>query len=293
MMDKTMKPILTPEAEERLKEPAPPEIEAFLTESYQLSAAKIDEYRENGFVQLDQVISAEPLRYYRELIAFAVGHVFRDDDRALGEKSVYQQSFLQAFNLRTKYPAIQRLVHCPRLAHLARQLMELDGVRLWFDQALFKQPGGRLTDYHQDAGFWPVSPPEKTTTIWIALVDVPRERGCMSFAGGSHRLSSVTEFVDIFGAEEEMKVAENIKQYEWIWVPLASGDCTFHSGLTYPRAAANETEEMREAMTIAYMAHDVVYDWHDSNPRADRHKAETEGIKRGGRLNNPLTPRLV
>ena len=115
----------------------------------------------------------------------------------------------------------------------------------------------------------------------------------MSFAGGSHRLSLIAEFVDIFGAEEEMKVGENIKQYEWISVPLASGDCTFNSGLTYHRAAANETEQMREAMTIAYMAHDVVYDWHVSNRRADRHKGATEGIKRGGRLNNPLTPRLV
>ena len=36
--------------------------------------------------------------------------------------------------------------------------MEVDGVRLWFDQALYKQPGGHLTDYHQDAGLWPVGP---------------------------------------------------------------------------------------------------------------------------------------
>ena len=287
------KPLLTPEALERLHEPAPPHIEAFLAEPYPLAQEKIDEYNEKGHVRLEQVISGEPLAYYRELIGYAVGHVFKDDDRTLDEKPVYQRSFLQAGNLWLKYPAIKRFVFGYRFADLARRLMEVDGVRLWFDQALYKQPGGRLTDYHQDAGLWPVDPPGKTTTIWMALVDVPPERGCMAFASESHRLSADTEFIDIFAAQEEIELAENVQPFEWDWVPLASGDCTWHSGLTYHRAGANQTEEMREAITIVYMVHDAVYHVPESNPRADRHKSATEGIELGGVLNSPITPRLV
>ncbi|MEM7029477.1 MAG: phytanoyl-CoA dioxygenase family protein [Chloroflexota bacterium] len=284
---------LSAEAEARLQEPAPPEVAEFLAEPYRLTADKIEEYKIKGHIKVEQVLSEEPLRYYREMIGLAVGHVFKDDDRALSEKRVYEQSFLQAFNLWPKYPAIKEFVYGFRFADLARQLMEVDGVRLWFDQALYKEPGGRLTDYHQDAGFWPVHPAEKTITIWMALVDVPRERGCMAFASESHKLAPDTEFIDIFAAEKEIELASNVQTYDWEWVPLASGDCTFHSGMLYHRAGANQTDVMREAMTIVYMTHDAVYDWPDSNPRADRHQFVTSGIKRGDILEHPLTPRLA
>lgn len=116
----------------------------------------------------------------------------------------------------------------------------------------------------------------------------------MAFASESHRLSPDTEFVDIFGAEKEIELAENVKPFTWKWVPLASGDCTFHSGLVYHWTGGNQTDTMREAMTIAYMTHDAVFDWPESNPKAStRHTFSTEGIERGGLLNHPTTPRLV
>ena len=138
-------------------------------------------------MKLEQVISGEALRYFREVIGYSVGHYFVDDDRAPADKREYERSFLQAFNLAPIYPAIRPFAHAFRFADLARRLMGIGGVRLWFDHALYKQPGGRLTDYHKDAAFWPVRPAAHTTTIWVALVDVPRERGCMAFASGSHR----------------------------------------------------------------------------------------------------------
>ena len=91
-----------------------------------------------------------------------MGHRFKDDQRALSEKRVYEQSFLQAFNLWPHYPAIAEFVQCRRFADAARRMMGVEGVKLWFDQALYKEPGGRITDYHVDAAFWPVQPAAKT-----------------------------------------------------------------------------------------------------------------------------------
>jgi hypothetical protein len=54
----------------------------------------------------------------------------------------------------------------------------------------------------------------------------------MSFANGSHLLCQETEFIDIFNAQKEIELGENIQLFDWEWVPLASGDCTFHSGAT-------------------------------------------------------------
>ena len=184
-----LKPDLTPEALTLLHEPPPKDIDEFLSQPYVIERTKIDEYEEKGFVKLEKVISGRALEYYRALIGFAVGHVFKDDSRPLSDKPVYERSFLQAFNLWLEYPAIKHFVFSTRFAQLARDLMRVAGVRLWFDQALYKQPGGRITDYHQDAGLWPVHPPQKTTTMWLALVDVSQAKGCMAFAKGSHLLS--------------------------------------------------------------------------------------------------------
>ena len=288
------KPVFTREILERLHAPAPPPIQEFLNEPYPLDAAKVEEYQDKGYVKLEGIITGEPLDYYRELIGLAVGHRFKDDHRALGEKRVYEQSFLQAFNLWPHYPAIAEFVQCKRFADVARRMLAVDGVKLWFDQALYKEPGGRITDYHVDAAFWPVQPAAKTTTIWMALVDVPREKGCMAFATGSHKLSPDAEFVDIFNAQEEIAIGDNVRHYPWEWAPLQQGDCTFHSGLVYHRAGGNSTGEMREAMTVAYMTADARFDWPESNPEAGRrHGFATEGLQRGDLLESSFAPRLI
>jgi hypothetical protein len=161
-LTRSLKPVLLADAEQRLNEPPPTAVSDFLAEPYALDQEQIEHYRERGFVKLEQVISGEALRYFREVIGYAVGHYFVDDDRAPADKRVYERSFLQAFNLGPIYPAIQPFAHAFRFADLARRLMGIRGVRLWFDQALYKQPGGRLTDYHKDAAFWPVQPARRT-----------------------------------------------------------------------------------------------------------------------------------
>ncbi|MDE2777512.1 MAG: phytanoyl-CoA dioxygenase family protein [Chloroflexota bacterium] len=290
----TAQPVFTRDILERLHAPAPAPIRAFLDEPYSVDPTKIDEYRDKGYVKLEGIITGEPLEYYRELIGLAVGHRFKDDQRALSEKRVYEQSFLQAFNLWPHYPAIAEFVQSIRFADVARRMMRVEGVKLWFDQALYKEPGGRITDYHVDAAFWPVQPAAKTTTIWMALVDVPIERGCMAFATGSHKLSPDAEFVDIFNAQEEIAIGDNVRHYPWEWAPLAQGDCTFHSGLVYHRAGGNSTDAMREAMTIAYMTADARFDWPESNPEAGRrHGFATEGLQRGDLLESSFAPRLI
>ena len=290
----TAKAAFTREILERLHAPAPAHIRAFHNEPYSVDQTKLDQYREKGYVKLERIITGEPLDYYRELIGFAVGHRFKDDQRALAEKRVYEQSFLQAFNLWPHYPAIAEFVQCRRFAEVARRMLDVAGVKLWFDQALYKEPGGRITDYHVDAAFWPVQPAEMTTTIWMALVDVPLERGCMAFARGSHKLSPDAEFVDIFNAQEEIAIGDKVRHCPWEWAPLKQGDCTFHSGLVYHRAGGNSTDEMREAMTIAYMTADATFDWPESNPEAGRrHGFATEGLTRGDLLESSLAPRLA
>ena len=134
-------------------------------------------------------------------------------------------------------------------------------------------------------------PAAHTTIIWVALVDAPRERGCMAFAAGSHRVVDDPELVDTFNVTEDIPLPDEL---DWQWVPLAAGDCTFHSGCVYHRADANRTTAMREAMTVAYMSAGAVYDWPNWNSRVENtHVFGTAGPRRSDLLSKPSTPRLA
>ena len=72
--------------------------------------------------------------------------------------------------------------------HLVEQeghgLLEVAGVRLYHDQALFKEAGGGHTPWHADQFYWPLAT-DRTVTAWVPLVDVPMEMGPLAFATGS------------------------------------------------------------------------------------------------------------
>jgi hypothetical protein len=282
-------------AEQRLREyAAPAEVADFLEQPYAVDDSCVARYQQQGYTRLTGVLTGAALEHYREMLGLAVRHLFRLDTRAQAEKSVYEQSFLQAHTLGLKYAAVRAFVHARRFAGIAKQLMGAEGVRYYFDQALYKEPGGRLTDYHQDSGYWPVEPAHMTATIWIALVDVPVQMGCMAFAQDCYDPQEPARFINIFGAEQELEYRGAARHARWDWQPLAAGDATVHSGLTYHRAGANQTQQMREAMTIAYMSHDATYDWPESNPRIETWGPwAIQGLKRGAAYTSINTPRLL
>ena len=116
--------------------------------------------------------------------------------RTLAEKSRYEQSFTQCQNLWEDCPDVRPLTFHPLIAETAARLLGVDAVRLWHDQALYKEAGGRETDPHQDHPYWPIVETD-TITAWIPFDGSTLETGAMGYLPGSHRLG-VREFVDIF-----------------------------------------------------------------------------------------------
>ena len=87
----------------------------------------------------------------------------------------------------------------PRLGQAAAELLEVDAVRLWHDQALYKEAGGRETDAHQDHPYWPIAE-TASVTAWIPLVGSTLASGAMGYVPGSH-LIGMRKFVNIFFGE--------------------------------------------------------------------------------------------
>ncbi len=252
-----------------------------------LTQAHIDEYRRNGFIQFDDLFVGDELTTLRDAIASAV-EVKKvasppDPNRT---PTPYEQIFVQKVNLWRKYPEVATFVTSRRLGNIAARL---EGVpmRLWHDQALFKEPGkgNNKTPWHQDAVYWPHVDRWRQTTIWIALKDATVQNGCMAFVNGTHTLGALPA-VDLNNPEDLFEHAKHIKPVKPEPRPLRAGSVTFHNGLTFHFAGPNKSDQAREAFAIIYMPADTRYD-------GSRHVC-THGLDLaiGSRLEGDLFPRV-
>lgn len=222
---------------------------------YGLTAQHIEFYREMGFVKLKNVLTEQELeRFGGEITRLTLA--LNTQTRPLADRNTYDKAFLQVWNLWERSEIAREFVFSPRLARIATELLEVDGVRLYHDQALFKEAYGGITPAHADQYYWPLSS-DRTITAWIPLQAVSLEMGPLAFYAGSQRLSMGRE-IEI-SDESEHNVRLNM---EALGVPLNEepfdiGEVSFHSGWTFHRTRANSTARMRGAMTVIYMDHEM------------------------------------
>lgn len=223
-----------------------------LDTTYALSQAQIEAYARDGHVLLRGLLSPDEVEVYRQVIVDAAMHHNRET-RPIGERDTYGKAFLQIMNLWTVDEAVKKFVLSRRLADVAAQLMQVDRVRLYHDQALFKEPGGGHTPWHQDQFYWPLAS-DRTVTLWMPLVEVSEVMGSMTFASGSHEGGFIPIDAQISDASEAFfDDYVKAKGYPLSTAgAMAAGDATFHSGWTLHRAPGNVTQRVREVMTVIY-----------------------------------------
>lgn len=241
-----------------------------LDHPYTLSEDSISAYRENGWVLLREVCTPEEADVYGNLIRdVAMAH--NRETRPLEERDTYGRAFLQIMNLWRLDERVASYTLAKRFAGIAAKLLGVEKVRLYHDQALFKEPGGGHTPWHQDGFFWPIDQ-SQTVTMWMPLVDVSAEMGSMSFADGSHRegiLSLQQGISDNSEAYYEGYIA-GAKLPVRTSGAMKAGDATFHSGVTLHRAPGNPTDRVRAVMTVIYLADGLtIREPQNANQQAD------------------------
>ncbi len=263
-----------------------------LSSEYRLTHDQKAEYREKGHILLRGVCSPEEMAIYRGVILDAAMTNNRET-RPLEERDTYGKAFLQIMNLWTADEAVRPYTLSKRFAGIAAQLMAVDKVRLYHDQALFKEPGGGHTPWHQDQFYWPLDT-DRTVTMWMPLVDISAEMGSMSFADGSHKNGYIEIDSQISDASEEF--FEGYCRDKGFAVTgggaMQAGDATFHSGWTLHRAPGNVTDRVREVMTVIYYPDGTpVYEPRSDFQKAD-HKVWLNSISPGSPADGPLNPVL-
>lgn len=209
-----------------------------------------EQFERDGFAVAPDLLSAEELEHLGAAVDRAVERRRRSDRRGLVEKSRYEQSFLQCINLWETDEAVRPLTFHAKIGEAAAGLLGVDTIRLWHDQALYKEPGGRETDAHQDQAYWPIHESENVTA-WIPLDGSTLESGALGYVPGSHRFG-VRRFVNIFTDPEpyDLVGAPEARGVAPVFVEVPAGAVAFHHSLTFHVSKPNASDRMRRVHTV-------------------------------------------
>ena len=224
-----------------------------LNDIKEISEQQIHEFQKNGHTLVKNILNAEEVAIYRDIIAHAAEQ-YNTEKRKIEERDTYGKAFLQIMNLWQSDEKVKQFVLAKRFAKIAADLLGVDNVRIYHDQALFKEPGGGPTPWHQDQYYWPLDT-HNTITMWMPLVDINEEMGMLTFASGSHKKGYVFDYE--ISDESQGEFDEYIKEQKFEVIrasAMKAGDATFHYGYTIHNAPGNQSQRMREVMTIIYIA---------------------------------------
>jgi len=200
-------------------------------------------FRRDGYVRLDAILSAAGLIRLRR----AFDALFRD-------AALPAMGFPSLEMMWTHDPWCRAFVRSRRLASIAGQLLGVDAVRLYHDNALIKSPGCGRTPWHYDAHHYPIAS-SHVVTAWIPLQPTPLEMGPLTFARGIDAYRAVRDLdFDKFGTGYDAAVIETLRTRGIAIepIPYDLGSLTFHHTHALHSAGPNRTTMDRMALATTY-----------------------------------------
>lgn len=261
-----------------------------LDEPYPLTEDQVSFFRENGFIKLKHVLSPEAIEYMDETITREV-HRLNTQHLPLEERDTYGKAFLQIMNIWMQSGSVREVVFSERLARLAADLLEVKGVRLYHDQALYKEPWGGQTPWHADQYYWPLTT-DRTVTVWIPLQETPLALGPLEFSARSHRLNTGRDLEISDESQDMLEATLRREGYTHVIEAFDLGEVSFHRGWLYHRAGANQTDKMRKVMTMIYMDKDMMLKEPENEHQVNDWNSWCPGAKVGEVIRTPRNPLL-
>ena len=268
----------------------PQSIKDALEAPYQLTEEQIAYYQQNRFIKLKEVFSKEVIDFFSPAISKLVADKSTVTTE-VDERDTYGKAFLQIFNLWTEDELVKEFIFSKRMAKIASDLMQTSGVRIYHDQALFKEGGGGITPWHADQYYWPLAS-DKTVTAWIPLQATPFEMGPLEFSGGSHQIVEGRELAISDNSEMILQQKLKLTDFKHVIEPFDLGEVSFHSGWVFHRAGANTTNQMRKVMTAIFMDKDMLLKDPENKNQVNDWNTWCPGATIGSVIDSPLNPVL-
>ena len=133
----------------------------------------------------------------------------------------------------------------PLLVGICRDLVG-DDVRLYWEQAVYKQPqSAEPVLWHQDNGYTFVEP-QDYLTCWVAITDATCDNGCVSVMPGVHRGGTLRHATTEIGQECWGDPDRAVQ------VPVSAGSVVVFSSLTPHFTGRNRTDRVRKSYIVQY-----------------------------------------
>ena len=231
----------------QVPESSPAELEAELAAPYVLSPAAIEAFRRDGYVKLKQVLGAGALASLaKHLESWLVASLGRDHGLA----------FRSGEMMWLDDPVLRQFVLSERLGRIAAELLGVQGVRLYHDNALSKEAGCGRTPWHFDAHHFPIDSRD-IVTAWIPAQPIAETAGPLAFARGMevYKLVEDTPFSK-FDTSYDRKIGELLDAHG-VSVDAGAfdlGEVSFHHSLSFHTAGGNQSTEPRMVLANTYFA---------------------------------------
>ena len=268
----------------------PESVKAALDVNYSVTPAQVNYFNENGFIKIKNIFEPAVIDYMNIVISKEVDRL-NNQQIPLEERDTYGKAFLQIMNLWTHTTVVKDIVFSKRIAQIATGLMQTAGVRLYHDQALFKEPKGGHTPWHADQYYWPLAT-ENTVTAWIPLQATPLNYGPLEFSAGSNKLTAGRDKQISDESQAFLEAELKDQKFEHVIEPFDVGEISFHRGWLYHRAGPNVSGNMRKVMTMIYMDKDTVLKTPENHNQQADWDTWCPGATVGQIVNTPLNPVL-
>ncbi len=242
-------------------------------EVYQLTPEEITAYRRDGYLVIDDVLTAAELAPLEEWFdhfvagkeADRMGRDFCDMSQPYGTPLADFQ--LVNAMLPSKYqPELANNIFHRISQAIADQLYPEGQAAMDYEQFLAKRPNQEKAEFamHQDLGYWPKTKNTWTATFSLALTDSELVNGCLQVVPGTNREPELRAHKPKGHAEGGSRedshtlVIESKPTDEVVYLPVRRGSMTIHDERIVHGSGGNLSPTWRKTYVAAYRDQETI-----------------------------------
>lgn len=228
--------------------------------SMQLAAEQLESYEQNGYIVVEDLLSAEEVEGLRNRL-----REYTHGGRPLGSIRTQVEPRVQRGELHVDHPGdgirkveglvegddlFQKLGLHENIVGIIEQILGPD-LKMFRNALLLKPPSvGSAKGMHQDSPYWSIEP-MNLCSCWFALDDATPENGCMAVLPGWHKKGPLphVSVTDDFVVDEQ-----HYDPAQMVMAPVRAGGGLFFHSLIPHYTAPNRSDKWRRAIALSYMS---------------------------------------
>jgi phytanoyl-CoA hydroxylase len=228
--------------------------------SEHLTPEQVADYREQGYLLVEDLVSPEEVVALRERIRDYThggrpqeGLAVQTEPRVVrGELPVdHPGDGIRKIDYLVQRDNLFRALGLhPRIVGILTQILGPD-IKMFRNSLLLKPPTvGSQKGWHQDSPYWPIEPME-LCSCWFPFDDATLENGCMAVLPGWQQRGPLPH---VSVTDDFVIVPEAIDVAQAVFVPMRAGSGLFFHSLLPHYTSPNRSQSWRRAIALSYMS---------------------------------------